>query len=90
MKCVGVFGSLLLVVFVASLGSAKADCEYGGQLAKSGAEFQIKGECNLYKCHEDGSITAKTCPYVVAPNYCKKIPQDDSKPYPACCETFDC
>ncbi|XP_053952136.1 uncharacterized protein LOC128859291 [Anastrepha ludens] len=89
MNCVGIFG-LLFLALVAALSSVNADCEYSGEKAKPGQEFQVKGECNIYTCHEDGGLTAKTCPVVQAAPNCVKVPQDNSKSFPGCCETYNC
>ncbi|XP_018804252.1 PREDICTED: uncharacterized protein LOC108978431 [Bactrocera latifrons] len=91
MKFVGVFALLLALMLAALLDcTVAADCEYRGQKANKGENFQIKGECSQYTCDGPGAISAKACPSIYAAPSCKYTPQDDSKPYPACCESYDC
>ncbi|XP_004531145.1 venom peptide HsVx1-like [Ceratitis capitata] len=86
------FLALLLVLMLVGLfdNTSAADCELNGAKANAGEKFQVKGSCQEYTCHGPGSITALTCAAVAAPPSCKHIPQDNSKPYPACCESYDC
>ncbi|XP_011183090.1 uncharacterized protein LOC105212665 [Zeugodacus cucurbitae] len=91
MKFFGVVALLLVVVLAALLDSAAAaDCELSGEKANKHEKFQIRGECAQYTCDGPGEISAITCPSIAAPASCKHTPQDNSKPFPMCCESYDC
>ncbi|XP_003701336.1 uncharacterized protein LOC100876008 [Megachile rotundata] len=83
MKSVILWSLLMAICF---LSEVKGDCKnYDGQDLSVGVHY-IK--CNKVTCHEDGSVSATTCPVY----FCQEGKQigyrerDISKPYPECCE----
>ncbi|XP_054726948.1 venom peptide HsVx1-like [Anastrepha obliqua] len=83
-----VIGAAVLLLCY-GLGLA-ADCEFGAHQFNVGETFQNPGECAVYHCDAENSISAKTCAESVPPPNCAVIPQDNSKPYPDCCKRHEC
>nr|XP_014092229.2 venom peptide Pc [Bactrocera oleae] len=78
-----------ILLLCCDLGQA-ADCEFGERQFNIGENFENPGECAIYHCDAEGSISAKSCAESLPPPNCKTIPQDNTKPYPDCCKRHDC
>ncbi|XP_072378814.1 venom toxin OcyC11-like isoform X1 [Diabrotica undecimpunctata] len=62
----------------------------GTGVLKAGEEKPVQGSCNIAQCHEDGSISMKTCAAIAARPPCKVVDGDKTKLYPECCPKFWC
>ncbi|XP_055913553.1 la1-like protein 15 [Eupeodes corollae] len=79
---------LLVCIFASALGGD--GCTFKGKSLEVGEKYAPPGKCAIYTCEGQGHMSAVGCPSSEAPLKCKRIPQDNSKSYPDCCERFEC
>ncbi|XP_055846060.1 venom peptide MmKTx1-like [Episyrphus balteatus] len=84
-----IFSSLLLICIFAMVFGDRG-CTFKGKSLKVGEKYSPPGKCATYTCRGNGLMNAVGCPSTTAPDKCTKIPQDNSKPYPECCESYKC
>lgn len=79
---------LLACIFASALSGD--GCTFKGKKLSVGEKYAPPGKCAIYTCRGKGLMNAVGCPSYDAPSKCKRIPQDNSKSYPECCERFEC
>ncbi|XP_059222677.1 la1-like protein 13 isoform X2 [Stomoxys calcitrans] len=81
-----------LVILAGVCASDDDSCTIDGHVVKKGEYYHPIGKCERVHCRGSDHISGIGCGVVaIRPgSKCKLIPKDLTKPYPHCCESYEC